>query len=313
MRNRKVNSCAINLKKISTQLRMLFCICMLFVPIVPTSSRAEFVKTLPEGEKIVVIGGALTEIVYALGAQDQIVGRDTTSTYPPEVKAIKDVGYMRALSSEGILSLAPHGILLVEGSGPIETINVLRGSSVPIVEIAENYSFQSVLDKIKAVGVALHKEQQALILSQKINQKLTQVINAVDQIKQKKRVLFVLSAQNGRIMAAGKNTAANGMIELAGGINAIDGYSGYKLLNDEALITAKPDFILSMQNAGSVVSMEELLNMPSIRMTPAGRNRAIYQMDGMFLLGFGPRTADATKELASHLYPSLFVKTMTKD
>jgi len=168
----------------------------------------ETVRQLPAGAKIVVIGGALTEIVYALGAQDQLVGCDATSTYPQAARALADVGYMRALSAEGVLSLAPEGILLVEGSGPPETLDVLKKASVPVVMIADSHNRASVIDKIRDVGHALHREQQARALAATVAQQFAQIDRLTAHIARKKRVLFVLSLQNGRIVAAGKDTAA---------------------------------------------------------------------------------------------------------
>lgn len=108
--------------------------------------------------------------------------------------------------------------------------------------------------------------------------------------------------RGGKILASGSNTAADGIIRLSGGVNAVDGYSGYKQLSDEAVITARPDVILMMNNAGPGVSDDELFANPSIRSTPAGAARKVVRMEGGYLLGFGPRTADVIRDLAASLY-----------
>jgi len=270
--------------------------------IMSASVRAAPVEVLPDGAKIIVIGGALTEIVYALEAGERIIGRDTTSSYPEEVLALPDVGYMRALSPEGVLSLEPQALLLSEGSGPPQALEVLQKLSLPMVMVAENYSRAGVLRKITTVGHALGREAQAQALIQAVEQDFTKVDRLLDHIVEKKRVLFVLSIQNGRIMAAGRDTAADAMIALAGGINAVNGFSGYKLINDEALIEAAPDFILSMKNGGGHVVADQLLEIPAVQATPAAKNNNIHQMDGLFLLGFGPRAGQAAYELALLLY-----------
>jgi iron complex transport system substrate-binding protein len=122
-------------------------------------------------------------------------------------------------------------------------------------------------------------------------------------IPEKRRVLFILSMQGGKILAAGSDTAANGIIELAGAINAVEGYSGYKQLSDEAAILARPDIVLMMDRGdGQGVSEAELFSHPAIAPTPAGQGKKLIRMNGGYLLGFGPRTASAIRELAVLLY-----------
>ncbi|RVC36054.1 hemin ABC transporter substrate-binding protein, partial [Mesorhizobium sp. M4A.F.Ca.ET.090.04.2.1] len=121
-------------------------------------------------------------------------------------------------------------------------------------------------------------------------------------IKERKRILFVLSTQGGKILAAGSETAADGIVNLAGGVNAVEGFSGYKQMSDEAIVTARPEVILMMDNAGPAVSDDELFSNPSIASTPAGAARKVIRMDGGYLLGFGPRTAEAIRDLAVSLY-----------
>lgn len=263
---------------------------------------AEPTTHFSENARIVSIGGSLTEIVYALGAQDQLVARDSTSVYPKEALKLPVLGYMRALSPEGVLSLAPEGILLVEGSGPPSTIEILKKTSIPIVIIPENYSRESVIEKIYLVGKAIHREAEAAALIQKVSRDFVDNDALLAKVMKPKRVLFILSVQNGRVMASGTDTAADGIIKLSGGINAITDYKGYKLLNNEALLKANPDAILLITHSGKSMNLEKLLAIPAIQATTAAKNHAIKQMDAMYLLGFGPRTAYASRELIHLLY-----------
>ncbi|HEY4193548.1 MAG TPA: ABC transporter substrate-binding protein, partial [Mesorhizobium sp.] len=90
---------------------------------------SENTSVFPAGAKIASIGGSITEIVFALGEQDRLVARDSTSVYPQEAFKLPDVGYMRQLSPEGVLSVDPSGILALQGSGPKEAIDVLKKAS----------------------------------------------------------------------------------------------------------------------------------------------------------------------------------------
>lgn len=89
-------------------------------------AQADTVEKITDTSRLVSVGGAVTEIVYALGAGDRLVARDQTSTYPEEARKLVDVGYMRRLSPEGVLSVNPTGILLSEGSGPRKRWKYLR-------------------------------------------------------------------------------------------------------------------------------------------------------------------------------------------
>lgn len=285
------------------KLSNLFLVCVLFS--FSTFSQqviAEPVEHFPENARIVSIGGSLTEIVYALGAQEQLVARDSTSVYPQEALKLPVLGYMRALSPEGVLSLAPEGILLVEGSGPASTIDVLKKTSIPIVIVPENYSRESVIEKIRIVGQAIHREAQAAALIKKVSRDFVDNDALLAKVTKPKRVLFVLSIQNGRVMASGTGTAADGMIKLSGGINAITDYKGYKLLNGEALLQSNPDVILLVKHRKQSTNLEKILAIPAVQATNAAKNHAIKQMDAMYLLGFGPRTADASRDLINILY-----------
>lgn len=275
------------------------CLCVAFA--LPARA-AEGTEVFADPSKIAAIGGSITEIVFALGEQDRLVARDSTSRYPEAALKLPDVGYMRQLSPEGVLSVNPSGILALHGSGPKETVDVLKKTSIPFIEVPERYDHEGILEKIRIVGKALGADAKADALAAEIDAKLKAAEKQTSAIKDRKRVLFVLSMRGGKILASGSNTAADGIIRLSGGVNAIDGYSGYKQLSDEAVITARPDVILMMNNAGPGVSDEELFANPSIRSTPAGAARKVVRMDGGYLLGFGPRTADVIRDLAASLY-----------
>jgi iron complex transport system substrate-binding protein len=257
-----------------------------------------------DASRIVSIGGSITEIVYALGEEGRLVARDSTSTYPDAAAKLPDVGYMRALSPEGVLSVNPSGILALQGSGPKEAVDVLKKSSVPFIEVPDRYDHEGILEKIRIVGKSLGVDAKVEKLEAETDAKLRAAEKQTAAIKERKRVLFVLSTQGGKILAAGSDTAADGIIRLAGAVNAVEGFSGYKSMTDEAIVSAKPDVILTMRGGGPPISEDELFANPAIASTPAGTNRKMISMPGGYLLGFGPRTAEATHDLAVLLYGS---------
>ncbi|RUU52498.1 hemin ABC transporter substrate-binding protein, partial [Mesorhizobium sp. M2C.T.Ca.TU.009.01.2.1] len=234
--------------------------------------------------------------------EGRLVARDSTSSYPEAAAKLPDVGYMRALSPEGVLSVNPSGILALQGSGPKEAVDVLKQSSVPFIEVPDRFNHEGILEKIRIVGKALAVEAKAEKLAAETDAKLTAAEKQTAAIKDRKRVLFVLSTQGGKILAAGGDTAADGIIRLAGAVNAVEGFSGYKGMTDEAIVSAKPDVILTMKGGGPPISEDELFANPAVASTPAGTNRKMVSMWGGYLLGFGPRTAEAIHDLAVELY-----------
>jgi iron complex transport system substrate-binding protein len=255
--------------------------------------------------RVVSVGGDVTEIIYALGEEGRIIARDSTSMYPEAAMKLPDVGYMRALSPEGILAVNPSAIIAVEGAGPPEALTVLKNASVPFETVPNTYDREGILKKIDRVGTLLGVEDKAKALEAKVGADLDAAITDAEKRPEgeRKRVLFILSMQGGKIMASGTGTAADGIIKLAGAVNAVGTFPGYKPLTDESIIEAKPDVILMMdREGGHAAANDDLFKQPAIALTPAAEKKAVIRMDGLHLLGFGPRTASAVRELNTAIY-----------
>jgi iron complex transport system substrate-binding protein len=262
--------------------------------------------TIDNPSRIVSIGGAITEILYALGFEDRVAAVDSTSLYPSAALRDKpNVGYMRQLSPEGVLGLNPSLVLAVQGSGPKEAMDVLEAAKVPLVLVPDTFSEAGLLEKIRLVGHAMGADHRAACLTSAVSHDLAQLRELRAGVTKPVRVMFVMSLLNGRAMAAGHKTAANEIIEMAGGINAIDGYDGYKIVNDEAIVAAKPEVVLSIERGKDTLEADAVYRQPAFALTPAAANKAFISMEGLYLLGFGPRTAAAARDLAAKLYPAL--------
>lgn len=257
-------------------------------------------------ERLIAVGGAVTEIVHALGRGDRLVAVDSTSRHPPSVSALPDVGYMRRLSAEPILALRPDLVLAIEHSGPATTLDQLRAAGVRVEVIADRPTPAGIGEKVRAIGRALDAVPEAEALAARIEGELAAAAAAAATMAGRPRVLFLIAAGKGAPMAAGAETAADAMIRLAGGMNALAGFTGYKPLSPEAAMAARPDVVLAMaQTVEAVGGREAVLGLPGIAATPAGRDGRLVAMDGMLLLGFGPRTPEAVRELARQLHPAL--------
>jgi iron complex transport system substrate-binding protein len=274
-------------------------------PIVVRDAAGQSV-TIRDNSRIVSIGGAITEILYALGLEQRVVAIDSTSFYPPQALREKpNVGYMRALSPEGVLGLNPSLILATEDAGPKEAIAVLRAAGIPFVLVPDKYSGKSILEKIEIVSAAAGGAERGACLAKAVAADLDALAEIRSHVDHPLKATFLLSFVNDRAMVAGRATAADGIIKLAGATNAIDEYEGYKPINDEAIIAAKPEFVLAMRRDSHPLDARTVFAHPGFALTPAAKRQAFIAMNGLYLLGFGPRTAMAARDLATTLYPAL--------
>jgi len=254
-------------------------------------------------QRIVSLGGSITEIAVALGAEDRLIARDSTSTYPASVTALPDVGYLRALSAEGVLALGPDLVIAEADAGPVEAVAVLRAAGVAFVTMPDDPTPEGVGAKIRAVAAALDLPAQGEALAAEVEASLATQAALAARVTAPRRVLFILSAQGGRIMAGGAGSSAEGIIRLAGGVNAATGFAGFKQMTDEAVLAAAPDVILMMDRDGNhSVQDAELFALPSLATSPAAKSGKVIRMNGLKLLGFGPRTAQAAHLLHAALY-----------
>lgn len=253
------------------------------------------------GRRVIALGGAVTEIIFALGEGDRLVGVDTTSRYPEIATTLPDVGYYRQLGAEGLLSLAPDLILADPGAGPPAALRQVASAGVCIVEVTDGGSAAAVGERVRDVAAALKVEDKGTVLADRLDARFAELDAAVTAGADRPKVLFLLSLAGDTPLAAGSDTDADAIIRLAGGVNAV-AFKGYKPLSPEAAAAAAPDALLMMAHVvDEAGGASHVLGLPQIRLTPAGRAGRLIAMDGLLLLGFGPRTPDAIAELAARL------------
>ena len=249
--------------------------------------------------RIVAAGGVITEILYALGLGDRVVGVDSTSLFPAE--AMKDkpnVGYVRQLSAEGILSLRPDLVIAVDGAGPPDALKLVAEAGVKVERLAEDLSEHGIVARIRTVGQLAGAGDKAETLARAVEAHFAALKLERDRMTSRKRILFVLSLQNGRATVGGRNSSADAIIRLAGGINAADTLEGYKPITDEGIIAAAPDVVLVMARGGDhALTAADLFRLPAFSATPAAATARLVAMDPLYLLGFGPRTPEAARDL----------------
>ncbi|WBT37178.1 heme/hemin ABC transporter substrate-binding protein [Hyphomicrobium sp. DMF-1] len=279
-------------------------------------AHAETPKAAGE-QRIVSIGGDVTEIIFALGRGDSIVAVDTTSHYPPDAVATKEsVGYMRALSTEGVLSMSPTLIIASGNAGPPEVVAALKASSIPMIEISTPETPDGVAQKIGAVADALGLKEEGAKLASRVKAEFDAVAAKRAKVTKPVRALFVLANQGGRVVVGGTKTSAEAIFGLAGAENAVKSLEGYKPLNDEAAVTAAPDIIVVMLRSDGANKGEmgkEIGSMKGLGSTPAAKAGRIIEVDGSYALQFGPRAAAAASDLMDRFYPELAQKPATAE
>ncbi len=250
------------------------------------------------------VGGPVTEVVFALGAGERVVGVDTSSVWPEAATALPQVGYQRKLSPESILALRPTRVLAVDAAGPPGALEQLRGAGVTVEVLPEGGDVAGARARIERLGEALERREEAKALLRRLDEELAAASERYGSRAAKPRVLFLYARGAKHLMVAGAGTPAEAMIRLGGGVNAVEGAEGFKPLTPEAVLAARPDVILvpklGLESLGGV---DGVLGLPGIAQTPAGKGRVVLAMDDLKLLGFGPRTGEAALELGALLAP----------
>ncbi|MEE4361740.1 MAG: ABC transporter substrate-binding protein [Pseudomonadales bacterium] len=253
-------------------------------------------------ERIVAIGGAVTEIVFALGAGDRLVAVDSTSSHPPAAKDLPDVGYLRRLAPEPIIALAPSIVLALEDAGPPAVLDQLRAAGVPLVIVPDAPTPDSVIDKVRVVAEALGRVEEGNSLMARLASDFAALTEAPRSPESPRVLLLLAVSASGAPLVGGEGTSADAIIRLAGARNAAAGVVGYKPLAPEAVVALAPDVLLIPDRGLELLGgRDRLLSRPEIAPTPAGQAGRIVTMDQLLLLGFGPRTPEAAQQLSERL------------
>ncbi|MGO1162733.1 heme/hemin ABC transporter substrate-binding protein [Brucella pseudogrignonensis] len=262
----------------------------------------EAFATKSEAQRIVSLGPDVTEIIFALGAGETVIAVDRSSKYPAETANKANVGYRRSLSPEGILALNTDLIIASEDIGPPETTDLLHQSAVEVFYVPVDNSREGLIKKIGLIAKRLGVEKQGEVLTKNVIDDFdaaTAYATKVSAGKQKKVVFFHGLA---RLSGAGNDTAADAFIRYAGGINPLSIYSGYKPVSEEWLVKAEPDVVLMLSDGAGGPTLKDVFSHKALQETPAARSQSLVVLEGPYMLGFGPRTAEAIKKLAAALY-----------
>ncbi|MBS1783180.1 MAG: ABC transporter substrate-binding protein [Bacteroidetes bacterium] len=245
-------------------------------------------------ERIVCIAKQYTEIIFALGAQKNLVAVDVSSTYPPDAKKLPTVGYHRALSAEGILATKPTLILHDNNIGPEHVVKQLEDLKIPMKVFIKGATIDSTKLLIKEIGAYFHKEHQADSLCAKLNKEMKMASDSAARYKDSTKVLVIHFGQaTNMYLVMTKNSTAAKMIQWAGGKMAVEDTKGMRQLSAEVVVASDPDVILLTDfGYDRLGSSQKIKELPGVSETRAFKKNRIYRVEEHDLVYLGPRTGE---------------------
>ncbi len=246
-------------------------------------------------ERIVCISKQYSEIIWALGAEKDIVAVDISSTYPPEVKKIPTVGYHRALSAEGVLAAKPTMILHDNNIGPEHVVKQLEDLKIPMkVFESKGSDIDSTKMLITEMGAYFNKKEKAEELCKKLDSDMALALQNAHQYKDTVKVLVIHygQANNVFLVMTMKSTAAK-MINWAGGKMSVVDENGMRQLSAEVVAASDPDVILLTDfGYDKLGTPEKIKELPGVAGTKAAKSNRIYRVEEHDLVYLGPRTGE---------------------
>ena len=262
--------------------------------------------------RIVVLNGDITEVVFALGLGDNVVGVDTSATYPPEALALPKIGYQRSLSAEGILSMEPSVVIENKLAGPPEVIEQVRSTGTAVVIVEPAVSLTGAASKIRNVAQALGVSDAGEEIAAGLEMEIAEVMAAAADAEGKPTAVFLYMRGLDSLFLAGQSDLSHELFEASGAIGG-GGVLGvtqrFIPLTAEALAAADPDCIVVFTSGLETVGGREgLLTVPVVAQTAAGQEGCILDFDGQYIAGGGPRMGSALKELLAAFHPDLAIE-----
>jgi len=260
--------------------------------------------------RAVVISQAYSEIIWALGAQDAVVAVDYSSTWPPAVKKVPTVGYHRALSAEGILSLKPTVIVTDGNIGPPQVVEQLKQLDIPIKTFAaKNDSIEGAKALMREMGAYFHKETRAEELCRKLDADMAKALDEAKKYSDRPRVAVIhYGRAGGNYMLVGASGsgdagAAGQMVKWAGGVPAIEKAGMMRMASPEIVAQANPDVVLVTEfGYDRLGSKDKVLELPGVATSNAAKTGRIYRIEEHDLMYFGPSTGEGLMRLVTLIH-----------
>jgi len=251
--------------------------------------------------RVISLAPNLTEIVFAVGGGDRLVGRTSYCDYPPEAKSVAEVGDTLHPSLERVISLKPQ-VVLISTASQLEVFTQQLENQNIAVFVTDPHDLDGVFRTIEQIGEILGKTDQAATLIQSLRRRTNTVQDAVKQ-KPPVRVFYQLSAEP--LYTAGRDSFVTDLMRRAGAISVTGDIPGaWPKFSSESALASKPEAIIlptggSMGTGNSTVA-------EALRQSPAVQQGRVYKINDDHLVRPGPRAIDGLEEMARALHPDAF-------
>jgi iron complex transport system substrate-binding protein len=264
------------------------------------------VKLVKIPQRIISLAPGNTEILYALGLEDTLVGVTDYCNYPPAAKEKPRVGGFSTPDLEKVVAASPD-LVLATSMHQKKVIPRLEEMGIPVVTL-DPKTLDEILESISLVGKVTGKEKEASVVIEGMRTKIKSVTGKTEGLlqAQKPKVLYI--TWHNPLMAAGQGTIQDELIEKAGGVNIAHGLTGQASISLEAVVTANPQIIIAGvgMGDGGDAPLQFARTEPRLTNTDAVRNNKIYAVDVDLAGRYGPRVTDALEQFAGFIHPELF-------
>ena len=259
--------------------------------------------------RIVSFSGDYSEIIFALGLGDNLVGVDLSSVYPrDEMRAKPKIGVEFRLLAEPILVLDPTLAIGDLDASPYTAVEQVRGAGVPVVILPRYEGLDAPGDKIRAVAGVLGLAEAGEVLAAQVESEIAAALALTETTTSRPRVAVVYVATSDTVLLLAGNTVFSGVLDALGAIDVGPdaGVDGFVPLTAEAIVAAAPDVIITAQRGfEGLDGLEGFLGLPGLAQTPAGQSGRVLVYEDLYLLGMGPRTGQLVEDLVRDLHPEL--------
>ncbi len=265
-------------------------------------------SVIEDTSRVVVLNGDLVEVIYELGAADRIAAVDVTATYPPAADELPKIGFGQQLAAEAVLSFGPTLVIGDELVAPQESIDQIRAAGIPVVILETQTTLGGVATKIREVASLLGLDEEGASLAARVEEEIEDARLLAAGATDQQNVAFIYVRGPETLLLFGQGMVTQAMIEGANAVDsgAVAGVRGAAPLTPEALVAAAPDVIVVPSlGLAALGGIAELVKIPGVAETPAGREGRFLAYEDTFFLNFGPRTGEALRRLVLDLYPGL--------
>jgi iron complex transport system substrate-binding protein len=256
-------------------------------------------------QRIISLSPSNTEMVYALGLQDRLVGVTSYDDYPPDAKTKPIVSDYSTVDLEKIVNAKPD-LVLADNIQKNDTIPALEKLGITVYTMTPNNT-DGIFNEIKVLGRITGKTQAADNLVSSLQTRIQAVADKTAELTdaEKPRVLFVTWYDP--IWTAGTDTMIQYLIDQAGGTNIAGDLNGYATITLESVIQRNPQVIVVMSSMGTQnASLDFIKSNEQFQSTDAVKNGRVYEIDADIFGRTTPRIVDGLETLAKIIHPELF-------